>query len=66
MIAVLVGDEHSIELFRHHTQTGEAPCKLARREATVDQQARTPRLDQQGVTLAAAAQRGETDHRYFS
>ena len=64
MIAVFVGNEDAGQSLRRQAKTVQLECDLARTEAAVEKEAGCPRLDNQRVATAAAAQRSKA--HYFN
>ena len=60
-LALTAGDqsEQAVEVVRGEPQPREARGGVAHPEPAVDHQARAPRLDDEAVAFAAAAERGE-------
>jgi hypothetical protein len=56
VVGVLVGDEYRVERRRRKTQPGEAPLRVANAEPAIDQDPGAPRVDDEAIAFAAAAQ----------
>ena len=66
VVAVLVRDEHGVQLTGRQPGSGQSRGELAQRKTAVDEYAAggtaAARLDQRGVTAAAAAEAAEAKH----
>jgi hypothetical protein len=62
VIAVLVGEEHAIELPRSDSALLEAQDELARAQSAIDQQPAMIGRDQRAVSGAAAAEHRQSEH----
>ena len=62
MIAVLVGEEHAVELGRSQTALLEPDDDLAGAESAIDQNPAMIGCDEGAVSRAAAAEHGQSEH----
>jgi hypothetical protein len=62
VIAVLVGQEHAIELSRRDSTLFQAQDELARAQSAVDQEPAMTGRDERAVAGAAAAEHGQREH----
>ena len=62
VIAVFMGNQYPRQVGWLTTKALHAAHGFPQTEATIEHEAGLPRLDEQRVTRAAAAERGKTDH----
>src|SRR3954449_8295838 len=62
MIAVLMGEQHAVELLRFDSAEGESHHDLSRAQSTVDENPAMVGGDERGIPGAAAAEHREGEH----
>ena len=66
MVAMLVREEHAIELARRDSALFKPEDELARTQATIDQQPAMIGGDERAISRAAAAEHGQCEHASIS
>jgi hypothetical protein len=62
VIAMLVGQEHAVELRRSDSALLEAPDNLARAQAAIDEKPAMIGRDERAISRAPAAEHRQTEH----
>lgn len=66
VIGVFVRDQYGVDIVSRQTQSLQPARHFARTKSRIDQHASTSCFDQQGVTSATTAERGEAHLAYFN